>query len=147
MAYCGNCGSEARGKFCEQCGTNLEAPEAAIRLESDSGTPDGVPLTENVACALCYFLFFLSGVAFLFWAPYSENKKVRFHALQSIFFTAAWLLLVYTVGVILPFGLSEVVFPVIQLGVLALWVHIMWQVYHEREVVLPVLGEMARKHA
>ena len=146
MAFCGNCGSEALGRFCEQCGSNLEAPEATIRLESDGGG-SSEPFTENVACALCYFLFFLSGVVFLFWHPYSENKKVRFHALQSIFFTAAWLLLVYTVGVILPFGLSQVIFPVIQLGILGIWVHIMWQLYHRREVVLPVLGEMARKHA
>lgn len=146
MAFCANCGSTAAGRFCEQCGANLESPEALIRLESD-GQPEGAPFTENVACALCYFFFFVSGVAFLMWAPYNESKKVRFHALQSIFFTAVWLLVVYTVGVVLPFELSQIVFPVIQLGILAIWVHIMWQVYHEREVVLPVLGEIAKKHA
>jgi uncharacterized membrane protein len=146
MAFCGNCGSEATGRFCEQCGANLEAPDAVIRLESEA-RPEGAPLPENAVCALCYFLFFLSAAAFLMWPPYSENKKVRFHAFQSILFTAAWMTLVYTVGVILPFGLSQIVFPVVQLGVLAIWVHIMWQVYHEREVVLPVLGDFARKHA
>lgn len=144
MAYCASCGAEARGKFCEQCGAALDSPEATIRLSNEEAPAQ---LPENVACALCYFLGFISGIFFLLWPAYHHNHKVRFHALQSILFSAFYLVLVFTVAIILPNALSQILAPVIQLGSLALWLHIMWRVYHGHEVMLPVLGPAARKQA
>ena len=144
MAFCASCGAEARGNFCERCGAPLQTPEATIRLSNEE---DSAHLPVNVACALCYFLWFLSGVVFLMLPAYQGNRKVRFHALQSIFFSAAYLLLVFAIGVILPWSFSQILAPVIQLGSLALWLHIMWRVYHGHDVVLPVLGDAARKQA
>ena len=144
MAFCGNCGTEAKGAFCEQCGSSLSSPDAVIRLSNEEHS-SGIP--ENVACALCYFLWALTGVFFLIWPAYSHNPKVRFHAVQSILFTAAWMVISLTVGVVLPQALSQIVSPVMLLGILAVWVHIMWQVYKHREVVLPVIGELAKKQA
>ena len=144
MAFCASCGAEARGAFCEQCGAALGSPEATIRLSSEEQSKD---LPENVICALCYFLGFVTGVFFLAWPAYNRNVKVRFHAMQSILFSACYMLLVFTVGVVLPMAMSQILAPVIQLGSLAVWLHIMWQVYHEREVVLPVIGDVAKKQA
>ncbi|MEP6963412.1 MAG: hypothetical protein ABI995_15130, partial [Acidobacteriota bacterium] len=57
-----------------------------------SSTPPAAPapsvsnaLDENIIAALCYSLWFLTGVLFLVLEPYNKNKFVRFHALQSIF--------------------------------------------------------------
>jgi uncharacterized membrane protein len=144
MAFCASCGAEAKGAFCEQCGVSLSSPEATIRLSSEDRS-EAMP--ENVACALCYFFGFVTGILFLAWAPYNKNPKVRFHAIQSILFTALYMLLVFTVGVVLPMAISQILAPVIQLGSLAVWLHIMWQLYKGREVVLPVIGDMAKKQA
>lgn len=144
MAYCASCGAEVRGKYCEQCGAALDSPEAVIRLSNEESASQ---LPENVAAALCYFLGFLSGIFFLLWPAYHNNRKVRFHALQSILFSAFYLVLVFTVGVVLPPALSQILAPVIQLGSLGIWLHIMWRVYHGHEVELPVLGQAARKQA
>jgi len=144
MAFCASCGTEAKGAFCEQCGASLNSPEATIRLSNEERSSE-VP--ENVVCALCYFLGFITGILFLVWPAYNRNPKVRFHAIQSILFSASYMLIVFIVGVVLPFGLSKIVAPVIQLGSLAMWLHIMWQVYKEREVVLPVIGDLAKKQA
>ncbi|MEP7362785.1 MAG: hypothetical protein ABI972_05980 [Acidobacteriota bacterium] len=144
MAFCASCGAEAKGAYCEQCGAPLSSPDAIIRLSSEERAGD---LPENVVCALCYFLGFVTGVLFLVWPAYNKSPKVRFHAIQSVLFSAFYILIVFTVGVVLPWGLSQILAPVIQLGSLAIWLHIMWQVYKEREVVLPVLGDLAKKQA
>lgn len=144
MAFCASCGAEAKGAFCEQCGAALTSPDATIRLSNEE---KGESLPENVACALCYFLGFLTGIFFLLWPAYSQNRRVRFHAFQSILFSAFYMLIVFTVGVVLPWALSQILAPVIQLGSLAIWLHIMWQLYKEREVVLPVIGDLAKKQA
>ena len=145
MAFCASCGAEAKGAFCEQCGAALSSPEATIRLSSEERSGEQLP--ENVVCALCYFLGFLTGVAFLVWPAYNRNRRVRFHAIQSILFSAFYVVLVFTVGVVLPWGVSQILAPVIQLGSLGIWLHIMWQLYKEREVILPVIGDVARKQA
>ena len=36
-----------------------------------------------------------AGALFLMWAPYNQSRNVRFHAFQSIFLTAAWLVFVF----------------------------------------------------
>ncbi len=144
MAFCASCGAEAKGNFCEQCGASLSSPDATIRLSNEERSNE---LPENLACALCYFLWAVSGVFFLAWPPYSLNRRIRFHAIQSILFTAAWMLLSLTVAVILPQALSQIVAPVLLLGILALWVHIMWQLHKGHEVTLPVLGDLAKKQA
>src|SRR6266403_1486069 len=92
MAFCPSCGSQVDGRFCPKCGTAVAA-EAGV-----GGTipPPAAPaaqasgLTENMAAALCYLLFCIpGGVLFLVLAPYNQNRTIRFHAFQAIFFGAA----------------------------------------------------------
>ena len=44
---------------------------------------------ENVAGALCYSLGIVTGILFLVLQPYSLNPRIRFHAMQSLLFSAA----------------------------------------------------------
>ena len=46
-------------------------------------------MSSNVAGLLCYILGFITGIIFLVIEPYKNDKFVRFHAFQSIFFNVA----------------------------------------------------------
>src|SRR5258708_5968777 len=89
MAFCANCGSEVQGRFCAKCGTPVAAPGGPTPGPPSPGpayTPQ-VGLQDNVAAALCYSLWVLTGVLFLVIEPFNRNRNIRFHAFQSIF---AW---------------------------------------------------------
>src|ERR1700681_2740972 len=102
MAFCPNCGNQVDGRFCAKCGTAVN-PEAA-GAASSSVAPTSVPmtvqaagLTDNVASALCYALGFITGILFLVLEPYSRNRKIRFHAFQSIFLNVVCIVIWYAV--------------------------------------------------
>src|SRR5258708_36692337 len=100
MAFCPNCGNQVDGRLCAKCGTAVA--EAATAGTGGSVTaPPSVPstvgvtpagLTDNVARALCYALGLVTGILFLVLAPYNQNRKIRFHAFQSIFMHATGIL-------------------------------------------------------
>src|SRR3954469_23072344 len=97
MAFCSNCGAEVQGKFCARCGT----PNRAAAVPGSSGAPPEPPpaysapppppppqsaplpppatplqapgLEENMACALCFLLGFVTRGLFFFFEPH--NKK------------------------------------------------------------------------
>jgi uncharacterized membrane protein len=86
MVYCANCGASVEGKFCPKCGTAIgvaptpgAAPAGAVPVSAGG-------LDENIASALCYLAGLITGVLFLVLAPYNQNRTIRFHAFQSIFF-------------------------------------------------------------
>ena len=94
MATCGQCGAEAYGRFCANCGGKL--PEGAGGPDNfgviSQAPVDGV-MADNMAAAMCYLLWGVTGLFFLLTQPYSRNRMVRFHALQSIFATITWIAL------------------------------------------------------
>ncbi len=110
-------------------------------------------LTENVASALCYLVGFITGIVFLVLAPYNQNKTVRFHAFQSIFFNVAWFafwILIMILHIILPFALSlilSLISLVVWLGGFVLWLVLMWKAYNNQRFKLPVVGDLAEKQA
>src|SRR5438552_9990723 len=100
MAFCPSCGNQVDGRFCAKCGTAVDAQAAGGA--ASSAAPAGVPattqaagLTDNVASALCYALGFITGILFLVLEPYSRNRKIRFHAFQSIFLNVACIVIWY----------------------------------------------------
>lgn len=163
MPFCANCGSEVQGKFCAKCG----APQGASAA-SDAGTapppaagPNPPPaaatgLDENVAAALCYLVGVLTGILFLVLEPYNRNPVIRFHAFQSIF---AWI-----AAIVIGMALSMFSYPIAALpfigwlmdillwlafsvGVLVLWLMLMYKAYNRERFVLPVIGAWAEKQA
>jgi len=86
MAFCAKCGAQlAEGvTFCGSCGAPVgAAPGAAPPAAASSG------MASNVAGLLTYILGFITGIIFLVIDPYKNDKFVRFHAFQSIFFNVA----------------------------------------------------------
>jgi len=91
-------------------------------------------------------------------APYNQNKTIRFHAFQSIFFNVAWIILHYGFGIVLgAMGyhllgalfaiLTSLVWLVIGLGGFLLWLVLMFKAYNNTPLVLPVIGPIAQKQA
>ena len=109
---------------------------------------------NNVAGALCYFFGWITGVIFLLIEPYKNDKTVRFHAFQSIFFNVA-LIAVYIAFFILSFVLTAIHLGILMLplylilivGVFACWLFLMFKAYNNQTFKLPLVGEFAAKQA
>lgn len=107
-------------------------------------------IADEMAGGLCYILGPLSGALFLFWGRYRENRFVRFHAWQSIFFSLGGLLLItLTAGtsVLLPLEyVSLAMFATFgwMLVLTPLWFYAMLQALNAKEWNLPLAGTMAR---
>ena len=169
MAFCANCGaavSEGAG-FCGGCGKPVGARPQPIAVTQEAGAQvvaapavgnaqASTGLTSNVAAALAYVLGFITGIFFLVLEPYKRDRFVRFHAMQSILYSAAgivfrvgWSILVSALmditawaGVLLvPVGL------VISLGLFLFWLYLMYQAYSNREFRIPIIGAIAAKQA
>lgn len=110
-------------------------------------------LSDNVAGALCYLLGVVTGVLFLVLAPFNQNKFVRFHAFQSIFFWLSWIALFIVetiISFLLPAMLSILLglfTMLIWLGGLCVWVFLMYKAYNNEKFKLPVIGDLAEKQA
>jgi len=106
-----------------------------------------------VAGALCYLLGVVTGVLFLVLAPFNQNKFVRFHAFQSIFFWLSWIALFIVetiISFVLPAMLSILLglfTMLIWLGGLGVWVFLMYKAYNNEKFKLPIIGDLAEKQA
>lgn len=153
MAFCPNCGSQATGPFCPNCGTNIAAATAGSTSSGGYSAPPPIAsapgLTDNVAGALCYLFGFITGIIFLVLAPYNQNRTVRFHAFQSIFYNvgvfAFWIL--WSILSIMAHGLGFLLSPLIGLFFFCVWLYLMWAAYTSKRIKLPVVGDLAEKQA
>jgi uncharacterized membrane protein len=117
-------------------------------------------LEENVASALSYLLFWLTGIIFYFVEK--ENKTVRFHALQSILtfiplWIIAWIIgwlgaprIVYSgpyptwdYGFVGLVYLSWIIWAI----TVILWIILMLKAYQGEKFKLPIIGDIAEKNA
>ena len=161
MAFCGNCGAVlgAETAFCGNCGWQVAAtaqasPMPASAPVAGSGTIAAPGLTPNLAGALTYAWGILTGVLFLVLEPYRNDRFVRFHAMQSILFTAACV--AFSIAWIIVWGilfsitgyLALVAVPLrllISLGLFAFWLFLMYQAYNQREYRIPFIGALAAR--
>lgn len=131
-------------------------------IETTATERRGSGLDENVAGALSYLLGFITGIVFYFVD--SDREFVRFHAAQSIVFSAAVFvasIVLSILGALVPllflgdafvtggivaslvgllFGLVSLV---LSLGVFALWVFLMVRAYQGKRTRIPVVAGIA----
>jgi uncharacterized membrane protein len=134
--------------------TVTQTAGAALAVQPATAQPSAIGLTSNVAAALTYILGFVTGILFLVLEPYKHDRYVRFHAMQSILYSAAgivfrigWSILVsslmdmtaWAAMLLVPVGL------VISLGLFVFWIFLMYQAYSNREFRIPVIGAIAAK--
>lgn len=153
MAFCANCGSQVEGRFCPKCGaaanvTGGNVGAAAAPAQAPVAQP-AAGLTENVASALCYALGLITGILFLVLAPYNQNRNIRFHAFQSIFYNVAYLVVwigISMIGVV-THGMTFLLMPLIGLAFFVGWLVLLIKAYQGQKLVLPVIGPMAEQQA
>src|SRR6516225_10121708 len=119
--------------------------------------PAAAPMASNVAGLLCYVPVLITGIIMLLIEPYKNDKFVRFHAFQSIFFgvffIAFWMVWNFVVVGLLftggsaGFGIFGMLFWLILLGFFGLWVLLVYKAYNNEQFKLPVLGDLAAKQA
>jgi len=112
-------------------------------------------MEENVAAALCYIP--IVGLIFLLVEPYSKNKTIKFHAMQSLFFCIAWIVAGIVLGIfgailfaMLPYGIWPIWLLVSRLVQLAFFVGLVImavKAYQGSRFVMPVIGPLAEKQA
>ncbi len=152
MAYCSSCGTQMEGQFCPKCGAAAAATPGATSTQPVVSTQPG--LSVNAASALCYLFGFITGIVFLVLAPYNQDRRVRFHAFQSIFLNVA--VIVVHIGVTMlsimfhaiSFSLGILIASLhllVSLGFFLVWLYMMWKSYQGEKVVLPVIGPLAER--
>ncbi len=103
-------------------------------------TSTGLP--ENTEAALCYLFGWVSGL--IFFLLEKDNKKIRFHALQSIVLFGG-INLIYIVLNIFTFGLATLLMPLLSLLVLVYAIYLIVKVYKGEEVTVPLVTEFVKK--
>jgi uncharacterized membrane protein len=127
-------------------GGNADAAQAAPPAAPAAA---GAGLTDNVACALCYALGLVTGILFLVLAPYNQNRAIKFHAFQSIFFHVAviiiwmgfWIISIATGGLLI------FVSPLVMLAFFVMYIVLIIKAYQNQKLVLPIIGPLAEKQA
>jgi uncharacterized membrane protein len=168
MEFCGGCGTRMNegATFCGTCGKS-SAPDVMSAKAVDSTaaetatptvkTPPSGGISTNVAAALCYLFGVVSGIILLVIEPFKNDRFVRFHALQSIFFNLAWIGL-WIVGetAIVVFEaitggfLAVLIIPVslvFTLGSMAYWFFLMYSAYSGQQHRIPLISRLAEQQA
>ena len=116
----------------------------------------GTGLDPNVAGFLCYLAGWITGL--IFYLTEKDDDFVRFHAVQSIVFSVALIVvfialsifgtiigMVPVIGAIvgLFLGLASLV---VWMGAFVFWIILMVKAYQGERYKLPVLGDMAEKY-
>lgn len=112
-------------------------------------TKTSLGLDENIECALCYVLGFVTGI--IFFIMEKDNKIVKFHAMQSII----TFLLVFVISWILPamfyasssYVMIGMVSSLISLAGFILWLILIMKAYQGEMFKLPIIGDIAETQA
>ena len=155
MSFCQNCGALLRegNAPCTVCAGQTQTTASAGPIPAQ-GSP---AMQSNGAGALAYLAGFITGIIFLLIDPFKNDRFVRFHAFQSIFFNIAWIGL-WIVWMILGFilgALTKGLFFIVEmpvnlllmLGGFCLWAFLMYSAYQKKTFRLPVIGTLAAKQA
>ena len=116
----------------------------------------GAPLASNVGGLLTYvpFVGWIIAIVFLVIEPYRNDKFVRFHAFQSLFFAVFcflfyWVLngLVFSAGFGVGFWALWPLWWLIRMAIFVCWLFLMYKAYNNERFKLPVIGDLAAKQA
>ena len=158
MAFCAKCGAQmAEGTtFCGSCGAAVGGAAAAGPAPVPASSPASSGITANAAGALAYFTF-IPAVIFLVVDPYKNDKFIRFHSFQSIFYSVVWIgfTIVWAIlSIILGFvsmgflaGIMFLLSGLINLAFLCFGIFMMYKAYQNETFRAPVIGGLAAKQA
>lgn len=115
-----------------------------------TSAPTSTGLAPNVAGALSYLLGIITGV--VFFVLEKDNQFVRFHAMQSIVVSAAFIVLsivlsVFSIIPILGWIVGALAGMVLGIVGLILWLVLMFKAFQGQEWEVPILGKYARQYS
>ncbi len=119
-----------------------EEEKARIEAEKRKEKPEDIPslnLAQNVACTLCYALFWISGIIFLVLEK--KDKAVNFHAIQSIVLFGGLAVLSACLSWIPHVG--GFFSAVIGILVFIFWIVLMVKAYLGEHYKVPLAGDIA----
>jgi uncharacterized membrane protein len=145
--FCSSCGAQLpeNSTSCPSCnapGAPVTGPAPAPGAPPVSPTTSG-GLTNNVAGALAYLL--LPAIIFLIMEPYNRNKFIRFHSLQSIFFTVAYVIVQMVLRMFR--GLGWALSGLVGFAAFILWIVLLVKASQGQMWKLPIIGDLAEKQA
>jgi uncharacterized membrane protein len=111
-----------------------------------SPTPAGsgtTGLDKNVAGLLCYVLGWVTGIIFIIIEK--KDSFVRFHAVQSIVFSGAWMIVVIILSFIPIIGWILDIF--LYIFFVIMWILLMYRAYQGQMWKLPIAGDIAEKNS
>jgi len=162
MAFCSKCGAQLNegSGFCAACGAAAGQSVTPSGGAAASGQTSVATagMAKNVAGLLCYSFGFITGVIFLVIEPYKNDRFVRFHAFQSIFYSVACIAvsmvwsfvfvgMIFSLGSLGMFSLFGLLFMLVRLAMFAGWILLMFKAYNNEEFKLPIIGDIAAKQA
>ena len=131
--------------------TPIPAPTPAPIAPTPAGS---APMASNVAALLCYLFGFITGIVFLVIEPYKNDKFVRFHAFQSVFFSIFCIIVSWAASGLLlgmwftgGFGFAFMLLRVMQLAIFAAFLFLMYKAYNNQQFKLPIIGDIAARQA
>jgi len=149
MPYCTKCGAEVQDidTFCSRCGTRQTA--APPHPQPPPQTKD---LFENIpankASVLCYipFMGWIAAIIVLASPRFRHDRIVRFHAFQGLYLFVAWLIIHWTFGWMWgPMGGRMPFIPMLQAGLLFVWIFMIIKTKKGIVFSLPIIGELAER--
>jgi uncharacterized membrane protein len=129
-----------------------EAEIEEAKEEQKLAQPAGTGLDPKLAALLSYVLGWITGLIFFL---IEKDKYVRFHALQSIFFSIAtfvvWLgyvivAIIFSFIPIIGAIISLLLWLTIGIGCFVLWIMLMVKAYQGERYKLPLLGDWAEQN-
>ena len=149
MAFCRNCGADVGDvKFCSRCGTAAD-PLGGGASSGPAGAPPTADFVagDNTFAALAYLL--LPAIYFLFVTDtYRQNRFVRFHSYQALFFCGSAVAVIWIVLNILGFVLGYLVYVLAWLLTMAsfvFWAKLIIRAYQGQMYKIPLIGDLAEK--
>jgi uncharacterized membrane protein len=121
----------AEDRFCGECGFDLDKPPSE-KTETSLG------LNENLEGALCYLLWWLTGLFFLIFEK--KNKFVKFHAIQSILLSLPYIIMLVLFEGTDLMGLLSLIYFI-------LWVFLMYKASVGEKYKLSGIGNFAEEHS
>ncbi len=104
-------------------------------------------LSENAACALAYVTL-IPALIFLLVAPYNQNPKIKFHAVQMLALSVVGFVVMFAVSLLLFIPiLGFLIYLVTAVAMLAVWVMCIVKASQGSAFKLPVLGDFAAKQS
>jgi len=163
-------------KFCPKCGTQIDAgageagqapgasqtgssgaasggasssaagtASAGGFAGSGAGGQAAAVAENNVPAAVAYLV--ITAIIFLLIEPYKNDRFVRFHSFQAIFYWLACLGIVIVLSALgfVVGALSMMLLPLVQLASFVLWILLVVKAYQGQWFKLPVIGDLAEK--